>query len=86
MKHQATLGRLKRIEGQVRGVQRMIEEEQYCIDIVNQIAAIRSALDKVTLTILKAHMGSCLTTAIRNEDAGEARIDEVLAAVERYIK
>lgn len=86
MKHQATISRLRRIEGQVRGIARMVEEEQYCIDIVNQIAAVRNALDRVTLMILKNHMSSCLTTAIRSEDSAEAQIDEVLTAVERYIK
>ncbi|MBI5574962.1 MAG: metal-sensitive transcriptional regulator [Deltaproteobacteria bacterium] len=86
MKHVDTLGRLKKIEGQVRGVTRMVEDGKYCIDIINQIAAAKGALDKVSLIILKNHMESCVATAIRQKEGAGEKIDEVIASVEKYLK
>lgn len=86
MQHGDTLRRLKKIEGQVRGVTRMVEEGKYCIDIVNQVAAVKGALDKVSLMILKRHMNSCLATAIRQEEQAGEKVDEVIASIERYLK
>ena len=68
--------RLKSIEGHVRGVQRMVEEGEYCIDVVNQISAIQSALKKVSAIMLDGHLRSCVTDAVRGADA-ETR-EEVL--------
>ena len=68
--------RLKSIEGHVRGVQRMVEEGEYCIDVVNQISAIQSALKKVSAIMLDGHLRSCVTEAVRSADA-ETR-EEVL--------
>ena len=70
---EATLRRLSRIEGQVRGIARMIEEERYCIDILQQMQAIKSALGKVEDVILKDHAASCVETAIASGDEGEQR-------------
>lgn len=84
--HTDTLSRLKKIEGQVRGIIRMIEEEKYCIDIVNQISAVKGGLDKVSLMILKNHMNSCLTYAIKKSDHAEEKIDEVIKTIERALK
>ena len=68
---QDILNRLKSIEGHVRGVQRMVEDDQYCIDILNQTSAIRKALEKVDLMILENHLETCVTTAIRSNDPSE---------------
>ncbi len=63
--------RLKTIEGHVRGVQRMIDEDVYCIDVIRQINAIQAALNKISLNILDSHLNSCLFTAIRGDDPEE---------------
>lgn len=77
--NQAALRRLKIIEGQVRGIHRMVEEEQYCIDIVNQISAVRSALNNVGKLILRRHIDSCVTNAIRDGGEGSKEIiDELM--------
>lgn len=68
---QAVLNRLKSIEGHVRGIERMVEEDQYCIDILTQTAAIHKALEKVDVMILENHLESCVTTAIRSDDPVE---------------
>jgi DNA-binding FrmR family transcriptional regulator len=70
---EATIKRLARIEGQVRGVARMIEEERYCIDILHQMQAIKSALAKVEDAILKDHAATCVETAIASGDDAEQR-------------
>ena len=74
------LRRLKSIEGHVRGVARMVEGDEYCIDIVNQIAAVQRALGKVSDLVLDRHLHTCATTAIRGDDPGERErvIDEIL--------
>lgn len=71
--HTAVLGRLKRIEGQVRGVARMIEDERYCIDILTQLAAVKSALTGVERAVLKSHAGHCIENAIGSGDIAEQR-------------
>jgi CsoR family transcriptional regulator, copper-sensing transcriptional repressor len=71
MKSLDTLKRLKTIEGHIRGIERMIEEEKYCIDIIRQIQAIQGALNKVTTSILDEHLNSCLITAVRGDDSDE---------------
>lgn len=65
------LRRLKSVEGHVRGIQRMVEEGQYCIDIINQSIAVQSALDKVNALVLERHLQSCVATAIRSDDRSE---------------
>ncbi|NLM25256.1 MAG: metal-sensitive transcriptional regulator [Firmicutes bacterium] len=77
--------RLKRIEGQIRGIQRMIEEDKYCIDILVQVAAARAALDKVGLAIFEGHTRNCLVEAIK-EERGEETIEELMTLVMRFIK
>lgn len=69
----ATVKRLSRIEGQVRGISRMISEERYCMDTLQQIQAIKSALAKVEDAILKDHTATCVETAITSGDSGEQR-------------
>lgn len=62
------LRRLQTVEGHIRGVKRMVEEEAYCIDVIRQINAIQAALDKVSISILENHLNSCLISAVRGED------------------
>jgi DNA-binding FrmR family transcriptional regulator len=78
--------RLRRIEGQVRGVQRMVDEEAYCIDILTQIGSVVSALEKVGVILLKDHVEHCVRESIeKGEDPGE-KIEELTDAVERFLK
>lgn len=75
---------LKRIEGQVRGVQKMIEDDRYCIDVVTQIEAVRAALSRVEADLLRQHLGHCVHKAMRSKDAGEqTRVIEELVNVFR---
>jgi DNA-binding FrmR family transcriptional regulator len=71
MENNDTLKRLKIVEGHMRGVIRMMEEDAYCIDVIRQIQAIQAALNKVSTGILEDHLNSCVTTAIRGEDPAE---------------
>jgi len=71
MKNEETLKRLKIVEGHLRGVIRMMEEDTYCIDVIRQIQAVQAALNKVSTGILEDHLSSCVTTAIRGEDPAE---------------
>ena len=79
MKHEEALRRLKNIEGHIRGVERMIENESYCIDVLRQIQAIQAALNRVSRMILEEHLHSCLITAVRGEnpDERERLLDEI---------
>lgn len=65
------VNRLKSVEGHVRGITKMVEDEAYCIDIVNQINAVQSALQKVSTLVLDRHLHTCVTTAIRGDDPDE---------------
>jgi CsoR family transcriptional regulator, copper-sensing transcriptional repressor len=78
------LTRLRRIEGQVRGVQGMVDDDRYCIDVLTQIAAIQAALDKVALGLLDDHAHTCVVGA----DAGEqdARTAEMMTAIGRFVR
>lgn len=80
----AVLKRLRRIEGQVRGVERMVEENRYCIDVVTQVTAIQAALDKVALELLSDHAAHCVVGA--PEDEQEERTEELMAAVKRLLR
>jgi DNA-binding FrmR family transcriptional regulator len=77
------LTRLRRIEGQARGLAKMIEEDRYCIDIMQQIASLRAAADGVALILLRDHLDGCLTDAVEAGCAPE-KIDEVVEVVRRY--
>ncbi|MBI5839581.1 MAG: metal-sensitive transcriptional regulator [Chloroflexi bacterium] len=66
-----TLRRLKTIEGHLRGVIRMVEEDAYCIDVIRQIQAVEAALNKVSSQILESHLNSCVITAIKGDDPKE---------------
>lgn len=78
------LKRLARIEGQVRGVSKMVEDERYCIDVLTQIGAIQAALDKVALGLLDEHTRHCVVEAAGGEQT--AKIDELMSAVGRLVR
>jgi DNA-binding FrmR family transcriptional regulator len=77
--------RLRRIEGQVRGVERMVGEDRYCIDVLTQISAIQAALDKVALGLLDDHARHCLIGEGGGPESPEAQADELMAAVGRML-
>ena len=76
---------LRRIEGQVRGLAKMVEEDRYCIDVLTQVAAVRAALERVSLILLEDHIGHCVADAIQSGDATE-KVKELSAAVERMVR
>ncbi|MFC4222384.1 metal-sensitive transcriptional regulator [Lysinibacter cavernae] len=81
------LARLKRIEGQARGIHRMVDEEQYCIDILTQISALKSALEGVALGLLDDHLGHCVIDAARNGGAeADEKLKEASAAIARLVR
>ena len=87
--NQDNLRRLKSIEGHVRGIERMVEEDAYCIDIIRQIQAVQAALGKVSNLILDNHLNSCLITAVRGDDPEDRErvlkeISEVFAASKKF--
>ncbi len=84
-KHNDLLPRLRRIEGQVRGISRMVEGRRYCIDIIQQVTAVRKALDQVSLKIMNGHINTCVSDAIRHRD-GEAKIEELMQTIHRFVK
>ena len=77
--------RLRRIEGQVRGISRMVQEQRYCIDVLQQITATRRALDEVALRIMNDHIKACVSTAIRKRKGAE-KIDELMRTLHRFVK
>jgi DNA-binding FrmR family transcriptional regulator len=81
----ACLKRLSRIQGQVRGLSRMVEEERYCIDIVTQLSAVRAALRRVEQEILRVHVGHCVKHAMRSDDRAdqERKIEELMDVLVR---
>jgi CsoR family transcriptional regulator, copper-sensing transcriptional repressor len=78
--------RLRRIEGQVRGLQRMVDEEVYCIDVLTQIASVVSALEKVGTILLKDHVEHCVRGSIEKSEDTDEKIEELTAAVERFLR
>ena len=79
--------RLRRIEGQTRGLQRMVEEDTYCIDVLTQVAAVTKALQAVSLTLLEDHMNHCVVDAARSGDEeGREKITEAVEAITRLVR
>lgn len=84
---QAVLKRLRRIEGQVRGLQRMVEEEVYCIDVLTQVSAATRALQEVALGLLGDHLSHCVQDALRQGGtAAEEKVQEAQAAIGRLVR
>ncbi len=77
--------RLKRIEGQVRGLQRMVDDDKYCIDILTQINSVQAALEGVSLLLTEDHMRHCVVEAVQAGN-GDEKIDEIMAVLKRYTK
>lgn len=82
---QAIVNRLKRIEGQVRGIQKMVEDDRYCMDILVQISAIQSALKQVGFTVTERHIKHCVSDAMKTGEGNEA-IDELMAVLKQVSK
>ena len=78
--------RLRRIEGQVRGVQRMVDEEAYCVDVLTQISSIVSAMEKVGVILLKDHVEHCVKESIETGEGADEKIEELTSAVERFLR
>lgn len=76
--------RLARIEGQVRGIRRMVDEDRYCIDILTQVTAVKAALDKVALALLDTHVSHCVVDAVRL-GKGDEKVRELTSAIGRYM-
>jgi CsoR family transcriptional regulator, copper-sensing transcriptional repressor len=84
----ALVRRLHRIEGQVRGIERMVEEDRYCIDILTQIAAVNTALESLGFQILDEHVRHCVAGALTSGDEADAseKTEELLEAVQRFVR
>jgi DNA-binding FrmR family transcriptional regulator len=80
------LNRLSRVEGQVRGVRKMVEEDRYCIDVVTQVGAVQAALDKVALGLLDGHARVCMQGEGGAPEDPEERVDELMAAMGRLLR
>jgi len=80
--------RLRRIEGQVRGIERMVDEDAYCIDVLTQVSAVTKALQSVAVSLLDEHLRHCVTGAVQSDDEAEADriITEASRAIERLVK
>ena len=81
--HAALVKRLNRIEGQVRGIGRMLEEDRYCVDILTQVSAVRSALDALGLELLEHHLHGCVQEAVKSGE-GEPAIDEAMHVIRKF--
>lgn len=79
------INRLKRIEGQVRGLQKMIEDDRYCVDVLVQISAVKAALDKVGYQMMERHAKMCVSHAVQQGD-GDAYMDELMKVIRQYAK
>jgi len=83
----ALLARVKKIEGQARGIEKMIAEERYCLDIVQQLTALSAAVDEVSLKVLESHIEGCVSSAIRSDaESGEAHIKELMKSIRKALK
>jgi len=83
--HPDSLKRLRKIEGQIKGVQRMLEERRYCVDVLQQVSAARRALDEVAIQILRGHINSCVSTAIKKGE-GAGKVEELMRTIHRFVK
>jgi CsoR family transcriptional regulator, copper-sensing transcriptional repressor len=84
---EAHLKRLRRIEGQVRGIHRMVEGDRYCIDILTQVSAVTSALQSAALVLLEEHLGHCVAVAVREGGTeADAKVAEASAAIARLVR
>jgi DNA-binding FrmR family transcriptional regulator len=82
---QLALGRLNRIEGQIRGLKGMVEAEKYCLDVIHQVNAARRALEQVALLVMKRHLKSCVSEAIHEDDAA-GKVEEFMESIDKFIR
>jgi DNA-binding FrmR family transcriptional regulator len=83
----AYLKRMRRIEGQVRGIARMIDEDEYCIDVLTQVSAVTKALQAVSLALVEDHLGHCVVDAAKaSDDEGAAKVREASEAIARLVR
>ncbi len=78
------LVRLRKLEGQLKGIQRMVEEEKYCVDVLNQISAVVAASQKVASIILKDHIQGCIRDALVHDEHSDEHVNELLGVIERF--
>jgi CsoR family transcriptional regulator, copper-sensing transcriptional repressor len=78
--------RLRRVEGQIRGLQRLVDEDAYCIDVLTQISAVNAALRGVAVLLLDDHLRHCVRDAVRSDSDGDAIVTEATEAIERLLR
>ncbi|MBI4186371.1 MAG: metal-sensitive transcriptional regulator [Chloroflexi bacterium] len=83
---QDVLVRLRRMEGQLKGIQRMVEEDRYCVDVLNQLSSVIAATQKVAAIIMKDHIHGCVRDALTRNERGDDYINELVSVVERFTK
>ncbi len=83
---QEILVRLRRMEGQLRGIQRMVEEDKYCVDVLNQLSSIIAATQKLAAIILQDHIRGCVRDALRRDEHSDDYVNELVTVVERFTK
>lgn len=83
---QEILIRLRRMEGQLKGIQRMVEEDKYCVDVLNQLSSIIAATQKVATIIMKDHIKGCVRDALTRNENSEEYVNELVSVVERFTK
>ena len=83
----AIQNRLRRIEGQVRGLHRMVDEDAYCVDVLTQVAAVQTALEQVAVRVLDAHVRGCVAGAVAGGGSeADEKLDELMAAIQRFTR
>jgi DNA-binding FrmR family transcriptional regulator len=83
---QSILLRLRKMEGQLKGIQRMVEEDKYCVDILNQLSSVIAASRKVSTIIMKDHIRGCVRDTLTHDGHSDEHIDELITVVERFTK
>ena len=83
---QQLLIRLRRMEGQLKGIQKMIEEDKYCVDVLNQLSSIIAATQKVANIIMKDHIQGCVRDALVHDDRSQEHVNELISVVEKFTK
>ncbi len=83
---QEILVRLRRMEGQLRGIQRMVEEDKYCVDVLNQLSSIIAATQKLAAIILQDHIRGCVRDALRRDEHSDDYVNELVTVVERFTR
>ena len=80
------LARLRRMEGQLKGIQRMVEEDRYCVDVLNQLSSVIAATQRVAGIILQNHIRGCVNDALIRDEHGDGHIDELMTIIERFTR